>query len=321
MVKNVSLIFLFLLVNIGCTENNDLLDENVQALLETRSIVPVVTICQDAFVQVGPYTEYKGTTCQTYYVGGDGATPPGGYVAGGFPTYGIAEDKGHGGNGFSYYVGDFWHFVFPKMMKIYHPESTLNVEEKSKLEHFFEDFEVLPSDFKKIVNKLTQNNVQIKFKVDSTSQYPAYFNAATNTIVFQSKEDILWDKAIEELVHAVQYHCYYGNKMVNTIKNYEFEGQVFIDIVNSIEDLYKEGIACVEHRPAYHSSDSMFREDYEKWIKEIGIAGWVPPYQYNKYYELCERWNGAPGTAQKGLRPQLIYDLYTKTPPPPKNNN
>ncbi len=219
MMKNVSLIgvFLFLLVNMGCTENNDLLDENVQALLETRSVATVVTICQDAFVQVGPYTEYKGTTCQTYYVGG-GAAPPEGYVAGGFPAYGTAEDKGHGGGGRSYYVGDFWHFVFPKMKAIYHPESTLNVEEKSRLEHFFEDFENLPSDFRKIVDKLTLYKVQIKFKVDPKSPYPAYFNAATNTIVFQSTNDILWDKAIEELVHAVQYHCYYGNDMINTIK-------------------------------------------------------------------------------------------------------
>lgn len=246
---------------------------------------------------------------------------PPGYVAGGFPEYGTAEDKGKGGGGRSYYVGDFWHFVFPKMKAIYHPESTLNVEEKSRLEHFFESFEIMPSDFRKIVDKLTQNKIQIKFKVDSNSPYPAYFNAATNTIVFQSKERILWDNAIEELVHAVQYHCYYGNDMVNTIKNYEFEGQVFIDIVNSIEFHYKQGRANVEHRPAYHSSDPEFQSEYKKWIEEIGIAGWVTTSQYNKYYELCECWDGAPGTAQNGLRPRLIYDLYTKTPPPPPKSN
>lgn len=54
---------------ISCTEENDLLEENVNALLETRSVPVIVTECRDAYVDVGNVVVYKGTTCQSYYVG------------------------------------------------------------------------------------------------------------------------------------------------------------------------------------------------------------------------------------------------------------
>lgn len=319
--KRIKLFVLFassLVGGIGCSEKGDLLDENVEALLETRSVPVVVTQCWDAYVDVGGVSVYKGTTCQTYIVGGSsGGGITGGYEAGGFPSYGTAKDEGTGGHGLVFYVGDKWKFTFPSMSKLYHPQSTLNVAEKSKLEHVIELFDIMPSDYKKLLQKLLNKNIQIIFKMNPQSPYSAFFKTGSNTIEFSSISGISWGYFIEEFVHAVQYE-YYGDPMISALKNFEFEAKVFIDIENIISIKYDENPTSVWYGPMQSDSNSEFCERYKDWIDSIGDRGYLTGNDFETYRELCELWSGAPGAYYPGLEPELIREFFRK-PRPPKN--
>lgn len=302
---------------ISCTEENDLLEENVNALLETRSVPVIVTECRDAYVDVGNVVVYKGTTCQSYYVGGGGPPPGGGYSPGGFPEYGTAKDEGsRGGSGFhQYYVGDKWIFEFPDISCIYHQLSTLDVVQKARLEKVMETFAYMPSDYTKLLNKLVNKNIKIKFSVDENSPYPAFFKTGTNEIVFNNTSTILWEYFIEELVHAVQYDIY-GDTMISAIKNFEFEAQAFIDIVNVVSDRYDENSDVVRFIPTQHDPNSVFNKDYREWIESLRNRGYLSSNDYFIYFDLCDLWSGAPGVCNPGLEPQLLHEFFRKPRPP-----
>ena len=124
----------------------------------TRSYPVIITYCYDAYVDIMGVSVYKGTTCKSYSpnMGGGG---PGWYIAGGFPEYGTQTDYGSGGGGNGFYIGDNWQFGFPNLTKIYRYDSSLNVFQKSKLEHviemFYEDTTI--PDYKKLYKKLLDN--------------------------------------------------------------------------------------------------------------------------------------------------------------------
>ncbi len=317
-IKLFALFVSFLVGGMGCSEESDLLDENVEALLETRSVPVMVTYCWDAFVEVGEVSVYKGTTCRTYMAGGGGAPGggiTGGYEAGGFPSYGTAKDEGVGGNGPVFYVGDKWKFFFPELSTIYHPLSTLNVAEKSQFEHVMEVFDIMPSDYKKLRQKLVDKKIQIIFKVNPNSPYPALFKTVNNTIEFQDKSYISWVYFIEEFVHAVQYECY-GDAMISALKNFEFEAKAFIDIVNVISDRFDENSDAVRYIPIQSDPNPVFCEKYESWIKSLRDKGYLTSSDYNTYYELCDLWSGAPGVCNPGLEPKLLREFFGKPRPP-----
>lgn len=79
--------------------------ERLEGGVSRRSVPIVVTICTDAYITIGgggsfggtSYTVYKGTTCRTCLADEYPELNPGEYEAGGFPEYGTAVDKGHGG--------------------------------------------------------------------------------------------------------------------------------------------------------------------------------------------------------------------------------
>lgn len=51
----------------SCDEEKTVLELGVPENVETKAIIPIV-ICQDAFVEVGGYSEYKGTHCYLDYM-------------------------------------------------------------------------------------------------------------------------------------------------------------------------------------------------------------------------------------------------------------
>lgn len=217
----------------SCTDDYFLSDTeyhtNVAALLTTRSVA--VTVCSDAYVEVGGYSEYKGTTCRTYIGGGGGGgLGPGEYYPGGFPQYGTATDRGSGGGGKSFYVGDNWYFTFKNISPIYGYGSTLNLVEKSNLEAVFSIMKTMPQDFDKLVDLLVRRNLRIDFKTNSDLKTAAQYDGKTRTILFHDADEINWDHFREELIHAVQHLCYYGDSMTDKYRNYEFEAKVFIDL-------------------------------------------------------------------------------------------
>lgn len=314
------MLILYLIGNIGCSsEEEDYLSlakqENIEALsASTRSVV--ITVCSDAFVDVGGYSEYKGTTCKTYSVGG-GGIPSGRYSPGGFPQHGKFEDQGTGGRGNSYYIGDLWKFKFPKMQEIYDAESTLNVKQKSHLEHVFKLFDEFPSDYKKMLNKLLAQNIRIKFSIDPTISNSAEYNGLYNTIRFKSESHISWTYLIEEIVHAVQKICYYKSTMNNKYKNYEFEAQVFIDLVNGISGASGGIGMLVEYRPRQNNTNPVFYDEYTKWIDGIIKKGTMTGSDYNTFNSLCDMW--APpsgGSAIPNFVPKLIEEFFRKPHPP-----
>lgn len=310
------ILILYLIGNTGCSSDDDELlyltkAQNIEAL-STRSVA--VTVCQDAYVDVGGYSEYKGTTCTTTYIGGGGGSA--GYSPGGFPQYGVFEDQGTGGNGYAYYVGDKWQFYFPKVQSIYGLGSTLNVVQKSQLEHVLELFDIFPSDFKAMYKKLLNKNIRFKFSIDFSILSEAQYNGRDNSIKFQSENNISWTYLIEELVHAVQRNCYYGNTMDDKYKNYEFEAKVFIDLVNGICGK-AEGIdMLIEARPAQTDGSEPFGSLYNKWIREIIDRGFISGSDYNTYNSLCDLWNPPKGENMPNFTPQLIEEFFRKPHPP-----
>lgn len=319
---NLFILILYLICSIGCTSDDDELlyltkAQNIEAL-STRTMA--ITVCVDAYVEVGGYSEYKGTTCETYYggAGGGGSTPSGGYDPGGFPQHGIFEDHGSGGSSGvqSYYVGDKWKFYFPKVQKIYDTQSTLNVTQKSDLEYVLELFYIFPSDFLKMYNKLLAKNIRFKFSVDPSIEANAQYNGQDNSIKFKYEGNISWTYLIEEIVHAVQKNCYYENTMNDKYKNYEFEAKVFIDLVNGIGGESESIDVMVEYRPRLTDMSEPFYSEYYKWINKIIDQGVMAGSDYDTFNSFCNSWNPPKGEYAPDFVPELIQEFFRKPRPP-----
>lgn len=183
-----------------------------------------------------------------------------------------------------------------------------------------ETFAYMPFDYTKLLNKLVNKNIKIKFSVDENSPYPAFFKTGTNEIVFNSTSAILWQNFIEELVHAVQYDIY-GNAMISAIKNFEFEAKAFIDLVNSFSVYHDTNTAMIEYRPNQSDPNTTFHSKYRMWIESFYDKNSFSSSDYNTYFELCELWSGAPGVCNPGLQPQLIQEFFRKPRPPINPNN
>lgn len=68
----------------SCDEEKTVLELGVPENVETKAIIPIV-ICQDAFVEVGGYSEYKGTHCYLDYMEMGTELEIGQYIPDGYP--------------------------------------------------------------------------------------------------------------------------------------------------------------------------------------------------------------------------------------------
>ena len=254
-------------------------------------------------------------------MGGGG---PGWYIAGGFPEYGTQTDYGSGGGGNGFYIGDNWQFGFPNLTKIYRYDSSLNVFQKSKLEHviemFYEDTTI--PDYKKLYKKLLDNDVRIKFLADSTSVSPAYYNTADVSITFRYDTDVNWNSLLEELVHAVQHNCYYHSTMNAAYKNYEFEAKVFIDVAQAIALLYDGYDIIPYYKTPMSDGTNSFEQSFFYWLFSIGQKGYISPVDFAEYEYLCSQWQGYGGTYNASIQPKLLKAFFGKVrPPQPPSRN
>lgn len=165
-------------------------------------------------------------------------------------------------------------------------------------------------------NKLLAKNIRFKFSVDPSIPYSAVYNGQDNSIKFQSKGNISWTYLIEEIVHAVQKNCYYGNTMNDKYKNYEFEAKVFIDLVNGIGGK-AEGIdILVENRPTQTDGSELFGAEYYTWINKIIDKGVMAGSDYDTFNSLCNMWNPPKGEYAPNFVPKLIQEFFRKPRPP-----
>lgn len=312
--------FCLMLMFIACDYDEvlDDIDLASRAYLESRYMA--ITICKDAFVTVGGdengnggYTSYKGTTCKTVYAsGGLGA---GWYEAGGFPQHGTATDTGSGGgNGnANYYIGDNWEFKFPKLEEIYGSNSTLNVKGKSDLEYALQAISTYPMEYSKIYEKLKAKNVRISFEINPNINSAAQYNATTNTISFQSSYDISWQNLSEELLHAAQYHLYYGSTMNMQYKDYEFEVKCFNDFSHWIGLMY-DGLpySAVGYYAINLDDDPDFHAKYGNFIEDIYTNGHFPRSLLSEFKELADEWNGYSGLHLTSFTPKMLLDMFGK---------
>ena len=320
-VKRMTYLCLLLILCVSCSQNEDNLGQGDEAV--TRSYPVIITYCYDAYVDIMGVSVYKGTTCKSYSpnMGGGG---PGWYIAGGFPEYGTQTDYGSGGGGNGFYIGDNWQFGFPNLTKIYRYDSSLNVFQKSKLEHviemFYEDTTI--PDYKKLYKKLLDNDVRIKFLADSTSVSPAYYNTADVSITFRYDTDVNWNSLLEELVHAVQHNCYYHSTMNAAYKNYEFEAKVFIDVVNAIALYYDGYFTTISYIPTQTDSSSIFENQYVNWLTNVGNRGYISSSDFAEYEVLCSQWQGYNGTYNSSIQPNLLRAFFGRIrPPQPPSSN
>lgn len=317
--KSIRISVLCLLLSACSTIENELF---FVEQLTTRSVV-TVTVCTDAFVDISvggaSGSFYKGTRCKTCQINMSelGADE---YIAGGFPQYGTATNRGGGGSTTKeYYVGDDWHFEFDNLNSIYGAGSNLNVAQKDKLQHALNAYNIMPDRFAEIYQELKDEHIAIKFKLDSNIGYPALYNKTDRSIYFEAEASINWENLQEEVVHAVQHLVYYGNAMNPQYKNYEFEAKVFHDLTNQLaEDYENEDFYANAYRVLATDNRPEFAEAYQKWIKSISTRGSMPSSEYAKFNELCEMWQGYPGETIHNFTPKVL-EAYFRKPRPPKN--
>ena len=298
----------------SCNEGKTVLELDIPEEVGTKAIVPIV-ICQDAFVEVGGYSEYKGTHCYLDYMEMGTELEIGQYIPDGYPA-------SAGGGSFS--EGDDWYFNFHLLEDVYGQSSTLNLLEKDKLQSAIDAYPSQPEQYVKAYKWLiTQDpRVEITFKMDTTlKDWPAQYDKDKKTISFRSRGDIHWSSVAEELLHVLQHQCFYGSTMDPKYKNYEFEVAVFRDLAFNIAnklantDLDKEGYYgsfCT------FSVDNPHYDEYDRWLNKLVDAGYFNGNGELEFNKLCSYWDNVSGETLTNFTPQLLRKFFDKPQKPQK---
>lgn len=314
---------------VGCTGDIYMLEREL-SLPEGRDsgITPFsvikVTKCVDTYLEFSggslggaSYRAYTGTHCWTCLEDDGYELKEDEYIAGGFPEYGEAENRGGGGSSHRYTVGDDWRFGFPTMEDLYGFGSNLNVYQKGLLENAMKTYKSQPSPYPDLYEVLNTNNIKISFKIDPSIKTSALYNAGDTSITFNGESSITSDNLSEELIHAVQHNIYYKSSMNNKYKNYEFEAKVFHDLAYAIAAFYDNLDVGYVYTANMTNTNPEFAENYEDWISSWAIKGYLSPSAYSEYNRFCQLWNGYEGE-YVSMTPKLI-EAYFRKPHPPKN--
>jgi len=334
--KTVTYLFLLLFCQIiltylfsGCTAVDDVLLEDMERISQissdtednnSLSLRSVTIVCVDAYVDVGSYSVYKGTTCWRVGTGSGipvGQRPPEAppasasgpiYNPDGYPT-------SQGGTGFNANQ-NVWQFPFRGLQnsKLYGYSSNLNLKEKELLISVLELFNDANTseDFKKIFNYLTARGTRINFKMDNTIANPAMYDLTNKEITFRYISDINLNSLIEELIHAVQDVGFYGSTMYSMRKNCEFEAKVIRDLAAHFRSI-DYGDCLGTYIGSINESDS-FENEYRIFIDQILTnRRFNDTYQFN---DLCNRWTSYSGSYMNNFNPRVLQYLFGKIRPP-----
>ena len=306
---------LFLFHLSGCTEDDLLKNEatDVKNNPMTRTMA-YITICTDAYVEVGGYSVYKGTTCETHVAGSWADIPLSGkqYYPDGFP--GKYQVSG-GGGGFGQTGVRGFNFV--KLGEIYGSGSSLNLMEKADLEKVLEELANQPKEYRLILELFVQNKIKIDFRIDPNIKFPALYDKNTKSIKFRDRSEIRWYNFSEELLHAAQHLIFYGDAMDMGYKNYEFEAKVFYDLAYGLAStgLDEPSFPYVNYLPTCTDDNPYFVSEYETWMKNLLDLRLFPGSEQGRFNELCEEWQGYSGSSLPNFNPALILHFFRKPRP------
>ncbi|WP_075557159.1 hypothetical protein [Parabacteroides timonensis] len=263
-------------------EENKLQQENIEAL--TKS-VPVV--CVDLYVRWDDSDIYLGTACSGVVGGGGSGSITGGYdpddiiespsyTPGGIPDLPNTGGGGSSGGGTTHYNPSTGkqEYVFTNLKQIYDIGSTLDIQQKSRLDKIINSFKSTPTG-SSVLNYMVSQKVKIKFYSDPFSEHIAHYETSDKSIIVRNFDSVTIQQMIEELLHAVQHQCFYGKDMVDKYRNFEFEVKVYFDLAG-----IADGVGY-NLFPVATDSRAVFVNEYTPWIDDI---------YYNRYGQFKDVW-------------------------------
>lgn len=294
---------------LSCDDDIGITQKSRQVGINVSHSVVTIIVCKDAYVEVGGYSDYKGTYCREEIIDLDNSFEfaEGEYEPNGYP-------KGAGGNG-SFSDGNSWYFNFRLLESVYGRSSKLNLLEKDALQKAISVYDSQPSQYLAAYKRLLTNNIKVDFAIDATINVPAQYICENKLVCFQDISTILWSNVAEELLHALQHQAYYGDKMSDKYKNYEFEVYVFRDLAFGIANKLNMDD---DSKPFYFGTycafdmDNPYYDDYEKWINKIIDYGYFPIGERANFNRFCSYWTAIKGDVLSDFYPQLLRIFFDK---------
>lgn len=227
-----------------------------------------ITICREAWVEVGGYWSYKGTHCTTQFIS---AMEYRTFFEGWGNGY-INQGGGGGGNGGTSDTGNNSQANAVNTAGL--PQTAINNINKAIQE--IKD-NCLGSN---LIGKLGDANITIKINpaLNNNQEYSAYYDPKNNTINFFSENSISSIAMMHELIHAYQ-KIKYGEAFTNSLNppyiglpQFELEAHIIMDI---------SGIY-----PGYRNfaQDEGAIKNYEKLIQKLKKNEFIPDAQSNQTF-------------------------------------
>lgn len=184
---------------------------------------------------------------------------------------------------------------------IYAPSSTLTYEQKKLLSYALREFVEKSPIYRNMYEDLKALEKKIKFEINPQALEKQQANAGyrDNKIIFKDDAGIKLEYLEEEMLHAVQDLCIYGQDyMDGARKNVEFETKVVQDIILTQIDsedgtVFRGGMV----------DDFAFHTAYNTWIwnNYLNIDIIVEEFQ-----GMCKKWPGYVGTYIEDFEPYMI---------------
>lgn len=302
-------VFLFVMFLFkGCTSDDYMggdFDENVRALVEPRTAV-AISKCVDSYIYWNSEQIYQETHCWTEVVNlgeADNAYS------------GMEYDPGISNpNGGGYGTQDNpTVFTFSNLNSVYAFGSSLNLKEKVAVESSLNGFRTASPVYPQMYDLLVKNKVKIKFGIDEETceenEAQAFYSPDSCGIYFKGLAYIDVYTLLEEMIHAVQHQCYYGDNMLQAHKDCEFEAKVLQDLVNLLT--YPD-LGYVDNIPGMSDANPAFVSAYKEWIGEIYRIGFFPFPEVVNFRDMSSLWNGYSGVNIPTFIPELIKHFLVK---------
>lgn len=188
----------------------------------------------------------------------------------------------------------------PLLNELYHPNSSLNANQRKKLEKAIAEFMQKYAEFKEMYNNLVKKNIKLICKIDAKTleivDGLAGYDPKTKSLLFRSEEYIKEIYLQEELIHAIQHLEFYNDEIFASRKNVEFEAKIVQDMLMWKHIGYGADIGSMGH-------DDKFMSDYAAFLENYTIQG---------FHELCIRWKGYSGAYNPNFVPKVIQSYLKK---------
>jgi len=162
---------------------------------------------------------------------------------------------------------------------IYGSGSQLPSSQRSKLNSAFNEFITKYPAYASLYVNMAAKELKFLFRIDASINGNAAYIITDRSIRFKTESSITYENLKEELVHAMQ-HDEYGDAMTATIRNYEYEAEVFQDLACAFN-----GGGCPRIGSANQSPD--FMSQYTNWIIDCYDTGEFSHNDINTFNNFC----------------------------------